>query len=256
MGSIIDWFKSVFGLSLSIAKVDFKLKNEGTWLGILWYLLSPILTFLLLLGIFLNRLGHSIPSYPLYLFLGIILFNYFQKIADSSVMIIRGNSGIIKSINFPKESLLGSCVLKILFSHVFEVLILILFLIFFGISVGNMVFYPMVLIFLSIFAFGVSLILASLGTHFFDLGYIWGFGIRLVWFATPIFYAIEGQTRLFILNLFNPMFYFITIAREIIIYNKIPEFWLIGMAITFSLLFFFIGLFTFYKLKPRFPELI
>ena len=248
--------KSIFGLSLSIAKAGFKLRNEGTWLGVFWYLLGPVLTFLLMLGIFHNRLGQNIPSYPLYLLLGVILFNYFQKISSESTKIIRGSTGIIKSINFPRESLIGSVVLKTIFSHIFEIVILIIFLVFFGIPIKTMVFYPIILFFLSIFSFGAALILASLGTYFFDLDNIWEFVVRLIWFATPIFYATGGQTRLFIFNLFNPMYYFITVARDIIIYARIPEMWMILGVIGYSLLFLAAGLFIFNKLKVKFAELI
>jgi lipopolysaccharide transport system permease protein len=252
----VSSLKSIIGLSLALAKAEFKLKHEGTFLGVFWYLLSPVLTFLLMWSIFYDRLGSNIPNYPLYLLLGIILFNFFQKITDESINIIRRNSGIIKSINFPRESLIGSVVLKILFSHAFEILILIIFLICFRIPVNMMVFYPLILFFLSAFAFGVSLILASIGTYFFDLDNIWGFISRLIWFATPIFYAIEGQKRLGILNLFNPMFYFITVARDVIIYKRVPAMWLITGAVIYSLLYLSVGLFLFRKLKSKFAELI
>jgi len=248
--------KSIFGLSLALAQAGFKLKNEGTWLGVFWYLLSPVLIFLLLLLIFTDRLGGDIPHYPIYLLLGIILFNYFQQISSESVKIIRANAGIIKAIPFPKESLIGSVVLKVLFSHIFEVLTLSVFLVIFGIPIKTMIFYPLILVFLSIFAFGASLILSSLEVFFLDLNHIWRFVSKLVWFATPIFYAIEGQTKLFTANLFNPMFYIITVARDIIVYARMPEAWMILGMVGYSFLSLFIGLFIFNKLKTKFAELL
>lgn len=248
--------KRIFSLGLSIAKAGFKLKNEGTWLGVFWYLLGPILTFFLLLGIFTDRLGSNIPNYPLYLLLGIILFNYFKKIGDESIKIIRNHQNMVRSINFPKESLVISIILKTLFSHIFEIIILIVFLIFFGISIKGMIFYPLILIFLSIFCLGLALILSSLEVYFFDLEDIWGFASKLLWLGTPIFYAIEGQTKLEILNLFNPMFYFITIARDLIIYTRLPQTWLILGMVGYSILFLISGIYIFNKLKNRFSELL
>ncbi len=248
--------KQFIGLSLAIAKAEFKLRNEGTWLGVFWYLLSPILTFLLLFLIFSDRLGKSIPDYPLYLLLGIILFNYFQKITDESIGMIRGNAGMIKSINFPKEALMGSVVLKFLFSHIFEMFILIIFILFFGISINSMIVYPLILFFISVFAFGAGLILASLEVYFIDLHNIWGFVSKLIWFGTPIFYAVEGQNLLGVVNLINPMYYFITLARELIIYTRMPQLHLIFGTIGFSLLSLITGIIIFNKLKPKFAELI
>ena len=256
MGLVYQKIKSIAGLSLSLAKVRFKLRNEGTWLGVLWYLLAPLLTFILLLGIFTDRLGQNIPNYPLYLLLGIIMFNYFSKISSESVKILRSNSGIIKSLNFPRESLIGSVVLQALFSHIFIIIILLLFLLFFNIPIKMIIFYPLVLFIFSIFAFGFALILSSLAVYFFDLDNIWTFASTLIWFATPIFYAVEGQTRLGILNFFNPLYYYITIARDIIIYMKIPELIILLGGIFYSLIFLLIGLLIFNKLKPKFAELI
>jgi lipopolysaccharide transport system permease protein len=249
-------FRGFLGLSLQLAKAQFRIRNEGSYLGILWYLLNPLLLFILLYLIFSTRLGKGIPHYPLFLLLGIIMFNFFQSFSTESAGIIRSNSNVIKSIIFPRESLIGASVLRALFSHIFEIIVLIIFFLFFKISIINFIFYPLILIFFIVFCFGIGLFLSSLSVYFIDLNNIWHFAVRLIWFGTPIFYAIEGQTRLFYLNLFNPIFYFITITREILIYNKIPELEMILGMISFTLLSLFIGLLFFNKLKGRFAELI
>ncbi len=248
--------KRILGLSLAIAKAEFKLKNEGSYLGIFWYLFNPLLTFLLLFAVFFDRLGKDIPNYPLYLLLGIVIFNFFQQITTEATKVIRENNWIIKSIKFPYEALIGSIVLKTLFSHIFEIVVLILFLFFFKIPTANFIFYPIILCFLSIFVFGAALILSSLTVYFIDLSNIWVFVSRLIWLGTPIFYAIGAQKRLFFINLFNPMYYFITIARELIIYTRVPKLWLILGAIGYSLLFSLVGLSIFNKLKTKFAEMM
>jgi lipopolysaccharide transport system permease protein len=249
-------FKKIFDLSWVIARLSFKLKNEGTWLGIFWYLLSPLLTFSLLLVIFNDRLGTAIPQYPLYLLLGIIIFNFFQKITDESINIFLGAFQLIKSINFPREALIASVVIKTLLSHLFEIVVLIGFLFFFHIPIKTMVFYPIILFFLSIFSFGSALLLATIKMYIFDLDMVWGFASRLIWFATPIFYAIEGQDRLGNLNLFNPIFYFITASRDLVIYARLPEPAIIIGVIGYSLSFLLIGFWVFKKFEKNFAELV
>lgn len=248
--------KSILGLSFQLAKAGFKLRNEGTWIGVFWYLLSPLLTFIILLGIFRNNLGGNTPFYPIYLLLGILMFNFFQAVTSASTNIIRQNSGLIKSINFPKESLIFSTLLMFLFSHFFEIIILIAFILFFKIPVLTIVFYPFVLFFLCSFIFGISLILASLTVYIHDLENVWNFTSKIIWFATPIFYTLEENSKLYYLNFLNPMYYYITIARDLIIYSKMPEIWVILVAITYSLFFVFVGIVIFNKLKNKFAELI
>ena len=243
-------------LSLSLAKAEFKLRNEGSYLGILWYLLDPLLLFTLLLLVFSDRLGTDIADYPLYLLLGIIMFNFFQKATIESTKVIYDNRWIIKSINFPRKSLISAVVLKTFFSHIFEIILFIAFALFFQISVARIVFYPLILLFFCIFIFGACLMLSALTIYFADLKNIWAFASRLIWLGTPIFYAIEGQKRLLYLNLFNPMYYFITIARDVMVYGKLPQDWMILGMIGYSLLFLAIGLLVFNKLKNKFAELI
>ena len=248
--------KNIIGLSLALAKAEFKLKNEGSYLGIFWYLLNPLLMFLLLYLVFADRLGHSIPGFPLYLLLGIIMFNFFQKATAECTKAIYDNRLIIKSINFPRETIISSIVLKTLFSHIFEMALFVAFLLFFKYPLTGIIIYPAVLIFFCIFVFGISLILAALTVYFVDLGNIWMFASRLIWLGTPIFYAIEGQTRLFFANLLNPMYYFLTIARDIIVYTKMPQFWMLIGAALYSLLFLIIGLSVFNKLKIKFATMV
>lgn len=243
-------------LSLSIAKMKFKLRNEGSYLGIIWYLLNPLLFFSLLFLIFHDRVGNNIEFYPLYLLLGIIMFNFFQSATNESSKIVINNSGLIKSIKFPVESLIFSMIFRIIFSHLFEIIVFCIFLFIMDINIIGILFYPFILLVFSIFVCGLCLSLSALTVYIVDLSNLWGFLCGLLWFATPIFYSIGGQTRLFLFNLLNPMYYYITIARDIIIYNKIPELWLICGAVEYALISLIIGLIIFNKLKPKFAEMV
>lgn len=248
--------RRILGLGLSLAKGEFKLKNEGSYLGIFWYLLNPLLMFTLLILVFSNRLGGDIPSYPVYLLLGIVIFNLFQQATTESTKILFNHDGIIKSINFPYESLIISVILKTFFSHILEIVMVIGFLIFFKVPIYGMVLYPVFLLFFGAFITGVSLILSSFTIYLRDLENIWIFVSRLLFFATPIFYAVGGQTKLFIFNLFNPLYYFITIARDLVIYLRIPPLWMISGMVIYSLLSLVIGSVIFAALKKKIAELI
>jgi len=247
--------KNFWQLSLALAKTQFKLRNEGSYLGILWYLLNPLLMFILLLFIFSSSLGSAVPNYPLYLLLGVVMFNFFQQITSFSIRTMDENRLIVKSINFSRESLVASNVLRTLFAHLFEIVLFFIIALFFGVSLKGIIFYIPILLLFSIFIYGASLILSSLYVYFIDIENIWLFFSRLLFFATPIFYSVSSG-KLFILNLFNPVYYFITIARELIIYNRLPEFWLIFGSLIYSLAFFVVGSSMFSKMKDKFAELI
>ena len=93
-----------FNLSFQLAKANFKLRNEGSYLGVFWYLLNPLLTFILLFFIFSNSTGAGIENYALYLLLGVIIFNFFQQTTtEATQIILKQYHYLIKSIIFDKE---------------------------------------------------------------------------------------------------------------------------------------------------------
>lgn len=249
--------KQTFALGFQLAKAEFKLRNEGSYLGILWYLLNPILTFSVLYFIFADKLGSDVYHYPAYLLLGIILFNLFQTITvESTRSILKEYHYIIKSINFPRESLVLSIVLKHTFAHIFEFILFCILLISTGVSlVGTLYYIPLLFIFI-LFIYGFSLLIAGLTVYFVDLDNIWSFAIRIIWFGTPIFYVLERTTALYTLNLFNPVYYFISAGRDLIIYNNIPPLYISIGAILWSIGFLLTGMIVFKKLKIKFAELI
>ena len=249
-------FRQTLRLGFQLAKYSFKLRNEGSYLGILWYLLNPAILFSILLLIFSSRLGTGIPFYPVYLLMGIVMFNFFQNATVDSTNLVQDYGGVIKSLNFNKASLVISNTLRTLFSHSFEVLLFVVIMIIFNASFINIFWYFPVLIFFSIFILGFSFMLSSLSVFFVDLKNIWTFIVRIVWFATPVFYSVNSNTTLFYLNLFNPLYYFITISRDLVIYSRIPAPWMVVVMIFYSLLFLAAGLFIFNKLKSKFGELI
>lgn len=250
-------FKRLLNTSYEISKAEFKLKTEGSWLGVFWYLLNPIIMFLLLFFVFRERLGGNIDDYPMYLLIGVVLFNLFQQITLDSSRIVRvKHRGILRSINFPRESLNMASVFTYIYSHLFEIIVLIGFAIILGISLKGFLIYIIILPFLFTFSLGCSLILSSLTLYFIDLEVIWNFALRIGFFATPIFYSIKPGTDLFFLNLFNPMFYFITWAREAILNFSFPEPWVILGAFGYSFLFLLMGLLLYSKLKSKIVEKI
>jgi ABC-type polysaccharide/polyol phosphate export permease len=246
--------KQFFNLSFSLAKSEFKLRNEGSYLGILWYLLNPILLFLLLFIVFSKNLGANIESYDLYLFLGIIMFNFFSITTSESIWGILSHKTIFKSINFPRSSIIFGTVLKHLFSHLFEIIILTGWMLFSGVNIISILYYLPVLLFFILFIFGVSLIISSLLVYFADISNLWDFITKVLWFVTPLFYTIDPNSNASILNQVNPLYYFVTAGRDVVIYNHLPELNIILGIIGFSLIFLLVGIILFKKLEKKFTE--
>lgn len=249
-----DKIKGIFELSFSLAKANFKLRNEGSYLGLLWYILNPLLLFLILMSVFGNNIGTGIEFYPLYLLLGLIIFNFFSGATSESTRTIINNAGFIKSIKLNYSVLVLSAVLQFIFSHVFEVIVFAGFLLYYNVSPVLLLFYPVILIFFCLFVLGVSFVLASLGVYINDLDNVWRVFTTLLWFLSPIFYSVDIGGFSMNFNSFNPLFYFMTLSRDIIIYHSMPQKWIIVGALFFSFAVFIFGFLVFNKLKNKFAE--
>ena len=244
--------KSIVGLSLSLAKANFKLRNEGTYLGTLWYLLEPLLMFIVLFYIFSSRMS-GIKNYPIYLLLGLVMYNLFSSATIQSTRAIIDNAEFIKSLKIPPEPLVLSALFQFIFTHLFEMGVLAIFMLYFGVSLIGLLFYPLLLFFYSIFILGVSLALAAIGARINDLANVWRVVVRVLWFATPIFYSMKSKSPLFLLN---PLTHFISAARNLIIYNKPPELWPIINIAVISVISLVAGLSIFNLSKNKFAEYV
>lgn len=241
-------------LARKIAKYDFISQDEGSYLGIIWHIIDPLIIFLLIFIIFNNNLGNSIPYYGIYLYLGMIIFKIFQSSTNESSKSIIKNSKILKSLKTPPEIFPLSVNIRNMFSHIFDLFILILLILYYELNILYIFLYFPLLILLSIFNYGISLILSGLNVYIPDTNKFWGFFTRGLWFATPIFYKTQEQEIISIFNQFNPLYYFITSAREIIISNSLPTQNILLGVIAFPIISIVIGSMIFNKLKTKITE--
>lgn len=239
-----------------LAVVGFKARNEGTVLGVLWYLLNPLLLFGLLLLVFYLRLGQDIPAYPLYLLLGIIMFNFFRQVTLEATRIIEMKRFLIRATRVPLSAVVTAVVYKLLLGHLFEIIVFGMALLVFSFSPVFLLWYLPILACFVVFLVGCSLLFFSVSAYFRDMEHIWIFLSQLLWFATPIFYDIGGQAKLFYLNMLNPLFYFIEVARSLIIYHTFPSWWMLIGVVGWSVVLMVVGGGIFLLLRRRIPELV
>ena len=83
---------------------DFKVKYKRSVLGIVWSLLYPILTMVVMAIVFSNVFKFSTPgvSYLAYLLSGLIMFNYFSEASNLSMSSVVGNFGLLNKIYIPE----------------------------------------------------------------------------------------------------------------------------------------------------------
>lgn len=247
----------ILSLSYSLAKANFKLRNEASYLGILWYLLNPLSFFLIILYVRSALFSDDgIAHYPVYLLLGLIMLNFFSQAMSASIGLIRNNAGFIKSIKVPYEVFVVSTIFQAIFSHIFELILLAVLLAYFHISLLGIVWYIPVFILFAAFTLGWSFLAATIGLYFNDLKNIWAIAAQLLLFATPVFYAVYPGSAIYSANMLNPLFYFLTSARDVALYGTVPSAKMLAALLALSIFALAIGLSVFKRYKSRFAEFV
>ena len=258
MSTIHNRFLKTIRLSFSLAKINFKLRNEGNYLGVIWYLLVPLSLFLIILLVRHAAFSDAgIEQYPIYLLIGITGFNFFRQSISLSISSIHQNGGFIKSLNgISLEAFVLSQFIESVFSHAFELILIAGFMLYFGLPIVWLALYPIAFLLFAPFVLGISLIFATGGTYMRDLENVWNIATQLLLFGTPIFYVALPGSFAYSINLLNPLFYFLLIARDFVIYHIVPPVWMMFVLFGFGIVCLIIGMFVFKKFKYGFSELV
>lgn len=224
---MIEKLKKYEFLFEELVKRDFKTKYKRTVLGMVWSVLSPLLTLLIMRLVFTHFFGAGIEHYTTYLFCGNLVFSYFSEATSQGMASLVGNAGIFTKVNVPKYLFLFSKNVQTLINFGLTLCVFFLFCL-----LDHIVFtwkiilliYPVVCLLL--FNIGVGLILSALYVFFRDMEYLWSVFTTLLMYLSAVFYSIETYSPL-VRNAFllNPVYLFIRYFRKIVIEATIPSPW-------------------------------
>ena len=201
-----------------LVRTDFKLRYQGSVLGYAWSLLRPLLMFLILYIVFVKflKLGTGIPHYPVYLLLGIVIWNFFNEMTVQSLGSIVGRGDLIRKIRIPRWMIVFSSSISALINLFLNLLVIVLFLVLNHVDLlATTLWLPLILLEVYLFALGISLFLAAAFVKYRDIGYIWEVVLQAGFYLTPILYPLALITNVTLqkLIMINPMAQAIQDAR-------------------------------------------
>lgn len=205
-----------------LVRTDFKLRYQGSVLGYAWSLLRPLLLFLILYIVFVKflRLGKGIPHYPVYLLLGIVIWNFFLEMTTQSLGSIVGRGDLIRTISIPRWLIVFSSSISALINFILNLLVVGFFVIINHVDITReVVLLPFIFLEVYIFSLGISLFLAALFVRLRDINYVWEVILQAGFYMTPILYPLSLITNLTLQKaiLLNPMAQTIQDARYVAI---------------------------------------
>lgn len=255
MKQYIQNFKKYKYLLYELVKKGIKLKYRRSYLGILWTLIEPLLTMMVLTLVFGTWYGKSDNTFPVYILTGRLLYAYFSNATKAAMKSIQGNAKMIKKVYVPKYIYPLS---GVLYNYIIFLISLIVL-----VGVGIVLEVPVTvytlqavvpLALLFIMSLGVGLILATLNVFFRDLEYLWNVALMLIMYASAIFYQPDrlihtGNAWIFKIN---PLYHVIANFREAILYAQPLSMEYLVPSMVFSFGSLLVGVIVFYKKQDEF----
>lgn len=210
-----------------LVKRDFKKKYKRTVLGMVWSVLSPLLTLLVMRMVFTQFFGENTPHYTTYLFCGNLIFSCFNEGTGQGMTSLLDNADIFSKVNVPKYLFLMSKNVQTLINFGLTLCVFFAFCILDHVTFTwkfICLLYPIMMLLL--FNIGVGLVLSALFVFFRDIQYLWGVFTMLLMYMSAIFYTIDGYSyTVQCIFLLNPVYLFIRYFRKIVIEATIPTVW-------------------------------
>ena len=237
-------------------KKDIRGKYKGSFLGVLWSFINPLLSVIVYAIVFRYIMRFSIDNYLIYLISGIIPWTSFTSAINSGMNSILFNADIIKKVYFPRIILPISGVTSCLVNFLISCIIIVIFAFFseVGISI-NLVWLFLIVIIQYFFTLGIVFILSAVEIYVRDIEHIVNFLISMLFYVTPILYTKDyvPEKFAFILKI-NPLSYIIDAYHNIFYYKQVPNFVDLGIIGLISFLALIFGYLVFNKLQKGFAE--
>lgn len=250
-----------------LVRTDFKLRYQGSVLGYLWSLLRPLFLFVILYFVFAKflKVGDTIPHYPVYLLLGIVLWNYFVEVTAGGVGAIVSKGELLRKINFPKYVIVFAGSFSALINLLLNFIVIAFFMVITDVvPTGSAVLLIPLLLELFVISIGVAFFLSALFVKFRDVTYIWEIALQAGFYATPILYPLSRipYHRAQEILMLNPLAQIIQDSRYALITPKTDtistvyggDFWIWGIPIGITLLVVFCAAWYFKSRSKSFAE--
>ena len=204
---------------------ELRVRYQRSWLGFLWTMLHPILMMTTLTLVFSQLFRIKAENYAVYLFAGMVPWNFLAAALNECAFCIIQNEGLIRKIYIPKLVFPLAKMLVNLTTFMLSLVALFLLLKPMGAQFSlSLVFLPVVIVLFAAFTLGLGLIVAVANTFFRDCGHLVTVFLQAWYFATPIVYQIEmippeARWRFWL----NPAYPFIRMFQVIIVDGQWPH---------------------------------
>src|SRR5262245_3976491 len=205
--------------------LEMKIRYKRSILGIAWSLINPLLQLVVLIFIFRKVVQIDIPNYPLFVFIGVLVWGWFSSSLTLATGAITDNRELIRRPGFPAAVLPAVTVTTQLIHFLLVLPVLFCFVIFGGGQVTAAVLaLPVIIVIQFLLTTSLAYFLAAVHVTFHDTRYIVTVLLLLLFYLTPVFYdakAVPEHYRQF--YQLNPMMHLIEAYRAVLVGGEGPD---------------------------------
>lgn len=226
---------------------EIKRKYARSSLGIIWSVLNPLLTMVVMSLIFSTMFRRSIENFPIYYLTGQIIWQLFSGATNSCMSSLVDNKSLLIKAKLPKQTFILSRIYTSLVNFGYTLIAYVLMLVVFKIPLRwTMLLFPIDILFVLMFSIGIGYILATAYVFFADIKYLYSVLLTLWMYMSALFYPVSqlSETMQTVIG-YNPVYIMIAIARECVMYGQVPELQMWIRLGAWSMGMFAIGLFVY-----------
>lgn len=269
-----DRYRYAMVVLRGLVKTDFKLRYQGSFLGVAWSVLKPLMLFAVMYVVFAKflRMSDGTPTYPVVLLLGICSWNFVAEATSIGLRSIVDRGDLLRKIHFPNYIVVVSATLGSMISLGINYVVVLIFAFFNHVHfTWRVILVPLSVIQLWILALALALIFSTMYAYFRDIAHIWEVLQQMIFYGMPIIYPLSYVTdkggiyaKLARLELLNPIAQsiqdirhnFIAPETQPTVWNQFGSWWvpLIPLGLTAALIW--VGVYVFRKNSRKFAEVM
>ena len=241
------------------ALADFRSEVSRMYLGILWWVLEPLLYLIVFYVVFgLGLRQASSPAYVPWLLSGLIVWKWLDSTARTASSTILRSAGIMSQVYLPKLVFPAITVSTNFFKFLIIITIFIFYLGFYNMEVKAgwlwlLVLIPLQLLFVAVLAS----FFAGLVPILPDLAHAINYGMTFLFFASGIFFNVHSMSpRVQHLMHFNPALCLVESFRRVLISGEPPSVTDVACVFAWSLLLAVVTVFLYRKMDRVYPRLV
>lgn len=278
VSKMLEALRARYGYALvvlrGLVKTDFRLRYQGSFLGIAWSVLKPLMLFCVMYVVFAKflRMSDGTDTYPVVLLLGISSWQFVTESVSVGLRSVVDRGDLLRKIHFPNYIVVVSATMGALISYAINLLVVLVFALFSGVRfTWRVLLLPLNILELYAVTLGLTLIMATMYVYFRDIAHIWEVLQQVIFYVMPIIYPLSYVTdrggllaTLARLELLNPIAQsiqdirhnFIAPETQPTVWNQFGNWALKLLPVLLTVMILALGVYLFRRHSRRFAEVM